>query len=89
MRHLIFFIIPLLLFQPGCSSDNQNTEEGLKVIDVAGGVGRSRLVNLSEVADSIEYIPLETTHESLLAHPPFDRILYEKNIRTKSVENNQ
>ncbi|MDD2425565.1 MAG: 6-bladed beta-propeller [Bacteroidales bacterium] len=80
MRHLIFFIIPLLLIQPGCSSDNQNTEEGLKVIDVAGGVGKSRLVNLSEIADTIEYIPLETNQESLLAHPPHERILYEKDI---------
>ncbi|MDD2425564.1 MAG: 6-bladed beta-propeller [Bacteroidales bacterium] len=80
MRHLIFFIIPFLLFQPGCSSDNQNTEEGLKVIDVAGGVGKSRQVNLSEIADTIEYIPLETTPESLLSNPPHERILYEKDI---------
>jgi len=89
MRHLIYFIIPLLLVQPGCSSDNQKTETGLKVIDVAGGVGKSRQVNLSEIADTIEYIPLETTPESLLSHPPSDRILYEKNILYFTQKNGQ
>jgi len=37
----------------------------LRVIDVASGVGKSRLVNLSEIADTIEYIPLETNEKSL------------------------
>ena len=38
----------------------------LRVIDVAGGVEKSRLVKLSEIADTIEYVPLETTKESLV-----------------------
>jgi len=76
----IFLLTTALLIQPGCSSDNQKTETGLKVIDVAGGVGKSRQVNLSEIADTIEYIPLETTQESFLSPPQFDRIFYENDI---------
>jgi len=76
MRHLIFFIIPLLLVQPGCSTDNQKTETDLKIIDVAGGVGKSRLINISDIADSVEYVPLETNPESILT--PLHRIFYEK-----------
>jgi len=80
MIHRMFLLL-VLFIQLGCTSHgNKPATENLRVIDVAGGVGKSRLVNLSEIADTIEYIPLETTPKSLLAHPPSDRILYEKNI---------
>ena len=41
----------------------------LRVIDLAGNVGKTSVVNLSEIAESIDYIPLETNDESLLAPP--------------------
>ncbi len=81
MRH-IYILIILFCFSLVSCKERPQTEEskGIKVIDVAGGVGKSRQVNLSEIADTIEYIPLETTPESLLSFPPGRRILYENGI---------
>jgi hypothetical protein len=41
----------------------------LRVIDLAGNVGKTSVVNLSDIAESIDYIPLETNDEALLAPP--------------------
>jgi len=76
----IFLLTTALLIQSCCSNNKHVVGTDLKIIDVAGGVGKSRQVYLSEIADTIEYIPLETTPESLLSRPPYDWILYEKNI---------
>lgn len=37
-------------------------------IDVESAVGKGRIVNLSEVATDIRYIPLETTAESVIGN---------------------
>jgi hypothetical protein len=65
------FIVVLVLFisLSSCSSNQDNHKSNPKVIDVAGSIGRGRVVNLSEIADSIEYIPLETNEESLVGTP--------------------
>ncbi len=65
------FILVLVLFisLSSCSSNQDNHKSNPKVIDVAGSIGIGRVVNLSEIADSIEYIPLETNEESLVGTP--------------------
>ena len=80
MRHIIILIVITCLSLHSCKETSQINGKSVKVIDVAGGVGKSRQVYLSEIADSIEYIPLETTPESLLSNPYYERIFYEKNI---------
>jgi hypothetical protein len=51
------------------SCKQENKMKDLRVIDLAGNVGKTSVVNLSEIAKSIDYIPLETNDESLLAPP--------------------
>lgn len=58
-------VIPLALF----SCTEEDKPKDLRVIDLEGNVGKASIVNLSEIAESIEYIPLETNNESLLASP--------------------
>jgi len=55
-------IIVLLLF----SCSGEKNEKDLRVIDVAGAIGHGRIVNLSEIASDIQYIPLETAEEMLI-----------------------
>ncbi|MDP3452963.1 MAG: 6-bladed beta-propeller [Bacteroidales bacterium] len=43
--------------------------KNLRIIDLAGTVGKTSVVNLSEIAESIDYIPLETNDEALLSPP--------------------
>ena len=65
------FIVVLVSFISlySCSSNQDNHKNDPKVIDVASSIGQGRVVNLSEIADSIEYIPLETNEESLVGTP--------------------
>ena len=63
-----------------CKNNPVSENKDLRVIDVAGGVGKSRLVNLSEIADTIEYIPLQTTKESLVDHIFYNLIFYENGV---------
>ncbi|MFA5849402.1 MAG: 6-bladed beta-propeller [Bacteroidales bacterium] len=73
-------VLTLIFVSPSCSPNNGKEVKDLRVIDVAGGVGKSRLVNLSEIADTIEYIPLETSKESLVERLVADKIFYENGI---------
>ena len=58
-------VITFALFS--CTEEDKTKD--LRVIDLEGNVGKTRVMNLSEIAESIEYIPLETNNESLLASP--------------------
>jgi len=86
MRDFIKVIFFICILIPSCKSNTQLYNKDLKVIDVAGGVGKGRLANLTEVADSIEYIPLETNLKSIINaknewfHSTHRWILYEKDI---------
>lgn len=51
------------------SCTEEDKPKDLRVIDLEGNVGKASIVNLSKIAESIEYIPLETNDESLLAAP--------------------
>ena len=48
-RAILFFAILLT----ACGAKNLKVANDLRYIDVAGGVGKSRTFNLSEIADSI------------------------------------
>jgi len=72
MKRLIFIIMIIALF----SCTEEDKPKDLRVIDLAGNVGKTSIVNLSKIAESIEYIPLETNDESLLA-PPLSYINFE------------
>ncbi|HCT94428.1 MAG TPA: hypothetical protein DIC44_06395 [Rikenellaceae bacterium] len=49
-----------------CSSNSDNSRKGF--IDVESAVGKGSVVNLSEIASDIRYIPLETNAESVIAN---------------------
>jgi hypothetical protein len=70
-------VVSLIFVSHSCSPNNGKEVKDLRVIDVAGSVGNSRFVNLSEIADTIEYIPLETIKESLVERLLDDKIFYE------------
>lgn len=53
-------------FAVSCTSENSRSGKGN--IDVESAVGKGRIVNLSEVATDIRYIPLETTAESVIGN---------------------
>lgn len=70
---LIFFWTALLLI--GCTTEKPVKD--IRVIDLENNVGKSRKVVLSEVAENIEYIPLETSMESFLGTPIREKLIYE------------
>ncbi|NCC47139.1 MAG: 6-bladed beta-propeller [Bacteroidia bacterium] len=71
-------LISAVLF--GCSSgaNRHGNSDGLTVIDVGSDVGKGRVVNLSEIAQEITYIPLETTNDSYIGMAP---VVYFENER--------
>ena len=65
MKKLIIIVMTITLFS--CIQEEKTKD--LRVIDLASNVGKTSVVNLSDIAESIDYIPLETNDESLLAPP--------------------
>lgn len=65
MKKLIFIVMVITLFS--CIQEEKTKD--LRIIDLAGNIGKTSVVNLSEIAESINYIPLETNDKSLLAPP--------------------
>ncbi len=72
MRVFQFFLICVLTF--GCSSGESSGD--LNTIDLASNVGKGKIVDLSDVAQNIRYIKLETNDSSLIGNNP--RVFYEK-----------
>jgi len=70
-------LLLIILFSTSCSE--QKTAEDIRIIDVAGSVGSGRVVNLSEIAGEIQYIPLETTDQSILGNP-YNNVLFEEGV---------
>jgi len=68
-------LLLIVLLSTACSE--QKTAGDVRFIDVAGSVGSGRVVNLSEIAGEIQYIPLETTDKSILGLP-YQRVLFEE-----------
>jgi len=76
MKHFIpFFLIVILFSCNGNQRKGSSSDTNYKVIDVGSSVGKGRVVNLSEIASDIKYIPLETDSNSLIGFAPF--IFYE------------
>lgn len=75
MKKLIFILIITIT---ACRNSSDNQPKDLRIIDVEGGVGKGRVLKLSEIAESIEYIPLETNSEAVIGKIFADRIFYEK-----------
>ncbi|MDO9680544.1 MAG: 6-bladed beta-propeller [Bacteroidales bacterium] len=71
-------LLTLVVLSTACQSNHNTQPKDLRIIDVEGGVGKGRLVKLSEIAESIEYIPLETNSEAVVGKIFADRIFYEK-----------
>ncbi len=66
MKTLALIAITLLIFSCGKEIETKK----INVIDLESNIGISEIVNLSMIADGIEYIPLQTKDQSLLT-PPF------------------
>lgn len=59
-----FALVAILLLNACSSSDISNKK--YSTINIADNIGKGYLLNISEIADSVEYIPLETTDSSLV-----------------------
>ncbi|MFA5849392.1 MAG: 6-bladed beta-propeller [Bacteroidales bacterium] len=57
------------------SCSEKKSDKDIRIIDIAGAIGKGRIVDLSEIAKEIKYIPLETTDSSLLGD--INSIFYE------------
>ncbi len=68
----LFFSLSLLFISYSCSYNQVNSDSDITVIDFVSGLKNPRVIDLSEIATDIEYIPLETTKESLIG--PFSTI---------------
>ncbi|PKO96026.1 MAG: hypothetical protein CVU12_07260 [Bacteroidetes bacterium HGW-Bacteroidetes-7] len=76
MKYLFLLFITVILLS--CNEKQRNVRSSnanYSVIDVGSSVGKGRVVNLSEIASDINYIPLETDSSSLIGPLPF--IYYE------------
>ncbi len=67
-----FFLSACLLFllMFSCNRGVDKSDNNIPVIDVGSSVGKGRVVDLSEVASGIKYIPLETDSNSLVGSFP-------------------
>jgi len=77
MKKLLIFYTLILV---ACNSGNSPALKDLKVIDVVDALNKIEPVNLSEIASSIEYIPLETNSNSLLRKVDKMNVIYENGI---------
>jgi hypothetical protein len=74
MKKLLFFVLTLCLSSilNSCAGNRsgESTTDEIKTISLPDAIGKEKIVNLSEVAQSIRYIPLETSDSSLLGSIP-------------------
>lgn len=80
----------LLLGLISCNSGNNKVDQGLgyTVIDVGSDVGKGRVVDLSEIASEITYIPLETNRNSFIGRSPVVSFENERiYVRSASITN--
>lgn len=78
MTRNMFIILCVIIVSiiHACGSDPIIKSDKIPVIDIESAVGSGQIINLSEVATEIKYIPLETSESSLLSEIP--KIIYEK-----------
>lgn len=73
-------IIVFAVIITACNSDQSLNFKDLRVLHVADALDKIEKINLSEIASSIEYIPLETSALSVFGFPKKQNIIYENNI---------
>lgn len=70
MKHIhwsgILTAIIILFVAVSCSSESETSQSDINIIDLVGAVGKGKIVNISEVADNIKYVALETNENSLI-----------------------
>jgi hypothetical protein len=61
-------LVILILLTLSCSPKKGriDAKSNAKIIDIAAKVGKEKIVNLSEIASEVRYVPLETKKESLI-----------------------
>lgn len=60
-------LISAILIAVSCGSNSaSNQQNEIKVISLESAIGNEQVVHLSEVASAVDYIPLETSKESLV-----------------------
>jgi hypothetical protein len=72
---IALFLLVSQLFLASCSE--KKSDKDIRVIDIAGSLGKGRIIPLSEIAGEVTYIPLETTDSSLVGR--ISSIFYENN----------
>lgn len=75
MKRGVFLISIIVFILISCNNSDIRSDGVCTILDVENTVGKGRIVNLSEIATSIRYIPLETSKNSVLGSPV---VLYEK-----------
>jgi len=78
MTRNVFIILCVIIVSiiHSCGSDPNVKSGKIPVIDIESAVGSGQIINLSDIATEIRYIPLETSDSSLL--PEMPKIVYEK-----------
>ena len=67
MIHFITFLFCLLVLSCGNPSNSKKSgKSALNSLDVGSSIGKGRIVNISEIATDIKYVPLETNKNSLI-----------------------
>ncbi len=69
MKLKILFLIALMLCHISCSNrdvKNPSNDVNVTTINVEKNIGIGRIVNISEIASNIKYIPLETNENSFI-----------------------
>jgi hypothetical protein len=73
--------ILLLVAVITCFSCNKTSNiKNQNFIDIENNIDKSRVVNLSEIAESVDYIPLETTSESIVGELSHEKLIYENGL---------
>lgn len=75
MKRGVFLISIIFFILISCKNSDIRSDGICTILDVENTVGKGRIVNLSEIATNIRYIPLETTKNSVIGSPV---VLYEK-----------
>ena len=68
-QKMLTVVITVILIAASCGSESEvesKLQSGVKVIFLESAIGNERVVYLSEVASAVDYIPLETSEESLV-----------------------
>ncbi|PKO98453.1 MAG: hypothetical protein CVU13_09855 [Bacteroidetes bacterium HGW-Bacteroidetes-8] len=76
-RKLLIFATALSVMVIACNPSSNNNAAALKIIDIENSINTIQVVKLSEVANSIEYIPLETSDSILIGN--ISKIVCENN----------